>query len=141
MWGLVLGLQTMRRGEFSRFLMQPRYAYGEMGSPPVIPPCATVLYEVQVIDYLDTAQVDDFFALSPVSFVLLCGEVASGFLKACLYSSINSLLLSCICAFCIFVLLYICCIILSTRINHFKQKNNLACFWTCCHLLTCAHLM
>ncbi|KAI5608331.1 peptidyl-prolyl cis-trans isomerase FKBP6 [Silurus asotus] len=64
-WGLDIGLRTMKRGEFSRFLVQPRYAYGEMGCPPVIPPWATVLYEVQVVDYLDSAQVDEFFALSP----------------------------------------------------------------------------
>ncbi|XP_060768461.1 inactive peptidyl-prolyl cis-trans isomerase FKBP6 [Neoarius graeffei] len=63
-WGLDLGLRTMRKGEFSRFLMQPTYAYGEMGCPPLIPPWATVLYEVQVLDYLDSAQVDEFFALS-----------------------------------------------------------------------------
>lgn len=67
-WGLDLGLRTMRRGEFSRFLLKPSYAYGEMGCPPLIPPGATVLYEVQVIDYLDSAQVDEFFALLPVSF-------------------------------------------------------------------------
>lgn len=76
MWGLDLGLRTMRRGEFSRFLLHPSYAFGEMGCPPLIPPCATVLYEVQVIDYLDSAQVDEFFALSSVSFVLLCYEMA-----------------------------------------------------------------
>ncbi|TSL34525.1 Inactive peptidyl-prolyl cis-trans isomerase FKBP6 [Bagarius yarrelli] len=64
-WGLDLGLRTMRRGEFARFLIQPSYAYGEMGCPPLIPPLASVLYEVQVFDYLDSAQVDEFFALSP----------------------------------------------------------------------------
>ncbi|XP_066516538.1 inactive peptidyl-prolyl cis-trans isomerase FKBP6 [Hoplias malabaricus] len=63
--GLELGLLTMRKGEFSRFLFQPSYAFGEMGCPPLIPPVATVLYEVQVLDFLDTAQVDEFFALSP----------------------------------------------------------------------------
>ncbi|KAK3508697.1 hypothetical protein QTP70_004212 [Hemibagrus guttatus] len=64
-WGLDLGLRTMQRGEFSRFLLKPSYAYGEMGCPPLIPPGATVLYEVQVIDYLDSAKVDEFFALLP----------------------------------------------------------------------------
>uniref|UniRef100_A0A4W4E3K8 peptidylprolyl isomerase n=2 Tax=Electrophorus electricus TaxID=8005 RepID=A0A4W4E3K8_ELEEL len=63
--GLELGLLTMRRGEFSRFLLQPSYAYGEMGCPPLIPPVATLLYEVHIIDFLDSAQVDEFFALSP----------------------------------------------------------------------------
>ncbi|KAM9339025.1 inactive peptidyl-prolyl cis-trans isomerase FKBP6 [Symphorus nematophorus] len=63
--GLELGLLTMQRGEFSRFLFQPEYAYGDMGCPPFIPPGAMVLYEVQIIDYLDSGQVDDFIALSP----------------------------------------------------------------------------
>ncbi|KAK2816550.1 hypothetical protein Q7C36_022821 [Tachysurus vachellii] len=64
-WGLDVGLRTMRKGEFSRFLLKPRYAFGDMGCPPLIPPSATVLYEVQIIDYLDSAQVDEFFALLP----------------------------------------------------------------------------
>uniref|UniRef100_A0A3Q3GQ59 peptidylprolyl isomerase n=1 Tax=Kryptolebias marmoratus TaxID=37003 RepID=A0A3Q3GQ59_KRYMA len=54
----------MKRGEFSRFLFQPQYAYGDMGCPPFIPAAAAVLYEVQVLDYLDSAQVDDFIAMS-----------------------------------------------------------------------------
>ncbi|XP_076867145.1 inactive peptidyl-prolyl cis-trans isomerase FKBP6 isoform X2 [Brachyhypopomus gauderio] len=63
--GLEIGLLTMRRGEFSRFLLQPSYAFGEMGCPPLIPPVATLLYEVHVLDFLDSAQVDEFFALLP----------------------------------------------------------------------------
>ncbi|KAM9355007.1 inactive peptidyl-prolyl cis-trans isomerase FKBP6 [Pholidichthys leucotaenia] len=63
--GLEVGLLTMKKGEFSRFLFQPQYAYGERGCPPFIPAAAMVLYEVQVIDYLDSRQVDDFIALSP----------------------------------------------------------------------------
>ncbi|KAF7657690.1 hypothetical protein LDENG_00023330 [Lucifuga dentata] len=60
-----MGLQTMRKGEFSRFLFQPQYAYGEMGCPPLIPPAATILYEVQLLDFLDSGKVDDFIALDP----------------------------------------------------------------------------
>lgn len=59
--GLELGILTMRKGEYSRFLFLPEYAYGAMGCPPLIPPVATVLYEVQVLDFLDSAQVDEFF--------------------------------------------------------------------------------
>ncbi|XP_014851599.1 inactive peptidyl-prolyl cis-trans isomerase FKBP6 isoform X3 [Poecilia latipinna] len=43
--GLELGLLTMKKGEFSRFLLQPQYAYGEMGCPPFIPAAAAILYE------------------------------------------------------------------------------------------------
>lgn len=64
LYGLELGLLTMKKGEFSRFLFKPKYAYGDLGCPPHIPPCATVLYEVQVLDFLDSAQVDDFMDLT-----------------------------------------------------------------------------
>ncbi|KAF7231173.1 inactive peptidyl-prolyl cis-trans isomerase FKBP6 [Nothobranchius furzeri] len=63
--GLEMGLLTMKRGEFSRFLFQPRYAYGDMGCPPLIPASATILYEVQLLDYLDSGLVDDYVARSP----------------------------------------------------------------------------
>ncbi|XP_032441726.1 inactive peptidyl-prolyl cis-trans isomerase FKBP6 isoform X1 [Xiphophorus hellerii] len=62
--GLELGLLTMKKGEFSRFLLQPQYAYGEMGCPPFIPAAAAILYEVHVLDYLDSGQVDEFIAMS-----------------------------------------------------------------------------
>uniref|UniRef100_A0AAQ6IGD9 peptidylprolyl isomerase n=1 Tax=Anabas testudineus TaxID=64144 RepID=A0AAQ6IGD9_ANATE len=62
--GLEMGLLTMQKGEFSRFLLQPQYAYGELGCPPFIPAAAVVLYEVQILDFLDSGQVDDFMALS-----------------------------------------------------------------------------
>ncbi|XP_069014568.1 inactive peptidyl-prolyl cis-trans isomerase FKBP6 [Embiotoca jacksoni] len=63
--GLELALLTMQKGEFSRFLLQPQYAYGDLGCPPFIPAAAVVLYEVQIIDYLDSGKVDDFVSLSP----------------------------------------------------------------------------
>ncbi|XP_070843666.1 inactive peptidyl-prolyl cis-trans isomerase FKBP6 [Chaetodon trifascialis] len=63
--GLELGVLTMKKGEFSRFLFQPKYAYGNMGCPPFIPAAAVVLFEVELIDFLDTEQVDNFMALCP----------------------------------------------------------------------------
>lgn len=63
--GLELGLMTMQKGEFSRFLFQPQYAYGDIGCPPFIPPSARVLFEVHVVDYLDSGQVDSFVEMSP----------------------------------------------------------------------------
>ncbi|XP_068199419.1 inactive peptidyl-prolyl cis-trans isomerase FKBP6-like [Antennarius striatus] len=64
-YGLQMGLLTMRKGEFSRFLFQPQYAYGDMGCPPLIPPAAVVLYEVQLLDFFYTGQMEDFISLSP----------------------------------------------------------------------------
>lgn len=60
---------TMQRGEVSRFLYSPAYAYGELGCPPLIPPSAIVLFEIEMLDFLDTAESDAFFGLSLVSWL------------------------------------------------------------------------
>ncbi|XP_068610164.1 inactive peptidyl-prolyl cis-trans isomerase FKBP6-like [Brachionichthys hirsutus] len=83
--GLEMGLLTMRKDEFSRFLFQPQYAYGELGCPPLIPAAAVILYDVQVVDFFYTGQMDDFVSLSleeqiaaPVSTLLqVVGTVRS----------------------------------------------------------------
>ncbi|KAG9485794.1 hypothetical protein GDO78_008727, partial [Eleutherodactylus coqui] len=62
--GMEVSVLTMQRGELSRFLYSPDYAYGTMGCPPLIPPAATVLFEIEVLDYLDTAESDAFCELS-----------------------------------------------------------------------------
>ncbi|KAK7829185.1 hypothetical protein U0070_012656 [Myodes glareolus] len=64
LWGMELGLLSMRRGELARFLFKPTYAYGTLGCPPLIPPNATVLFEIELIDFLDSAESDKFCALS-----------------------------------------------------------------------------
>ncbi|XP_034018099.1 inactive peptidyl-prolyl cis-trans isomerase FKBP6 [Thalassophryne amazonica] len=62
--GLEIGLLTMQSGEFARFLFAPQYAYGTMGLPPIVPPAAVILYEVHMIDFLDSGKVDNFISLS-----------------------------------------------------------------------------
>lgn len=62
-----LGLLSMRRGEVARFLFKPTYAYGMLGCPPLIPPNATVLFEIELLDFLDSAESDKFCVLSAVS--------------------------------------------------------------------------
>lgn len=62
-----LGLLSMRRGELARFLFKPTYAYGTLGCPPLIPRDATVLFEIELLDFLDSAESDKFCALSSVS--------------------------------------------------------------------------
>uniref|UniRef100_H0V0N7 peptidylprolyl isomerase n=1 Tax=Cavia porcellus TaxID=10141 RepID=H0V0N7_CAVPO len=64
LWGMELGLLTMRKGELARFLFKPTYAYGALGCPPLIPPNATVLFEIELLDFLDSAESDKFCALS-----------------------------------------------------------------------------
>nr|XP_057913456.1 inactive peptidyl-prolyl cis-trans isomerase FKBP6 isoform X2 [Doryrhamphus excisus] len=63
--GMEFGLLTMRKGEFSRFLLQPCYAYGELGCPPLIPAASPVLFEIQILDIFNSGEVDDFVTLSP----------------------------------------------------------------------------
>nr|KAF6440554.1 FKBP prolyl isomerase 6 [Rousettus aegyptiacus] len=66
LWGMELGLLSMRRGELARFLFKPTYAYGTLGCPPLIPRDATVLFEIELLDFLDSAESDKFCALSSV---------------------------------------------------------------------------
>lgn len=41
-----LGVASMKVGEVCQLICKPEYAYGQAGSPPSIPPCATLLFEV-----------------------------------------------------------------------------------------------
>ncbi|XP_028938675.1 inactive peptidyl-prolyl cis-trans isomerase FKBP6 isoform X1 [Ornithorhynchus anatinus] len=61
--GMEVALLTMRKGELARFLFKPAYAYGRLGCPPLIPADATVLFEMELLDFLDSAEADKFFAL------------------------------------------------------------------------------
>lgn len=81
--GMEVGVLTMQKGELSRFLYSPAYAYGALGCPPLIPPSATVLFEVEMMDFLDTAVSDSFFVLSPVSDLCMKNKVVSNFKCHC----------------------------------------------------------
>ncbi|GCC29826.1 hypothetical protein chiPu_0008268 [Chiloscyllium punctatum] len=62
--GMELAIQTMRKGEFARFLFKPQYAYGQMGCPPRIPANATVMFELEILHVVDTLESDEYFMLS-----------------------------------------------------------------------------
>lgn len=47
-----LGVATMKKGEIARFTCRSEYAYGERGSPPKIPPNATLIFEVRRVPSL-----------------------------------------------------------------------------------------
>eukprot|EP01080_Neovahlkampfia_damariscottae_P008926 gene8926-875_t len=47
--GWELGVATMKVGEVSKFVLSPDYAYGPKGSPPTIPPNATLVFEIELI--------------------------------------------------------------------------------------------
>ncbi|XP_069689452.1 peptidyl-prolyl cis-trans isomerase FKBP4-like isoform X2 [Periplaneta americana] len=46
-----IGVATMRKREVALLTCKPEYAYGKNGSPPSIPPDATLLFEIEVIDW------------------------------------------------------------------------------------------
>ncbi|GFG28965.1 hypothetical protein Cfor_02299, partial [Coptotermes formosanus] len=47
-----IGVATMKKGEVAVLTCKPEYAYGSKGSPPTIPPDATLIFEVEVIDWV-----------------------------------------------------------------------------------------
>jgi FKBP-type peptidyl-prolyl cis-trans isomerase len=46
-----LGVATMKKGELAVLLCKSEYAYGAAGSPPKIPPNATLVFEVELFDW------------------------------------------------------------------------------------------
>ena len=49
--GLDDGIQTMSVGQVARFIVPPSLAYGEKGYLPVIPPNATLTYDLELIAF------------------------------------------------------------------------------------------
>ncbi|KAJ3601859.1 hypothetical protein NHX12_029621 [Muraenolepis orangiensis] len=48
-WDLIV--KTMQKGEVCSLLCTPDYAYGASGNPPKVPPNASLLYEVELLDF------------------------------------------------------------------------------------------
>lgn len=49
--GLEMAISQMSVGQICTVTIPPRLAYGESGYLPVVPPDATVVYEVELIDF------------------------------------------------------------------------------------------
>jgi FKBP-type peptidyl-prolyl cis-trans isomerase len=50
--GWVEGFQLMRAGGSYRFFLHPQLAYGEIGQKPDIPPNATLIYDVELVEIM-----------------------------------------------------------------------------------------
>ncbi|XP_042211191.1 inactive peptidyl-prolyl cis-trans isomerase FKBP6-like [Homarus americanus] len=62
--GLNVAIKTMRKNEKARFLISPEYAFGEMGCQPRIPSNETILYEIDVLYFVDCAAADAYSGLN-----------------------------------------------------------------------------
>ena len=56
--GWDMGVATMKLGELCELECSAEYAYGEHGSPPKIPPNATLIFEVELLDYTEKVEGD-----------------------------------------------------------------------------------
>ncbi|XP_037515888.1 inactive peptidyl-prolyl cis-trans isomerase FKBP6 [Rhipicephalus sanguineus] len=52
--GLAIAVRSMRRGEECRVVVSPKYGFGDMGCQPRIPPRATLVYELTLLNFIET---------------------------------------------------------------------------------------
>lgn len=51
--GWDIGVASMKKGEKAKFTIAPKYAYGASGSGTDIPPNATLIFEIELLDFID----------------------------------------------------------------------------------------
>lgn len=55
--GFAEGLKLMKKGGVYRLRIPPKLGYGERGSPPAIPPNATLEFDVAMVDFMPEATI------------------------------------------------------------------------------------
>ena len=63
-----MGIATMTKGEKAILTAAPEYAYGKNGYPPVIPKNATLIFEVELLEFKD----DDRKPISWIVTLIIC---------------------------------------------------------------------
>lgn len=56
--GWDLGVASMKKGEVAKFTLAPEFAYGERGSPPKIPENASLVFNIELVNFVS---MDDLF--------------------------------------------------------------------------------
>lgn len=77
--GWEVALSSMRVGELSTVTCAPQYAYGEKGIPPMIPPSATLTFEVELIGTQGAAAEAATFADDNPNAPRTPGDIASAY--------------------------------------------------------------
>ncbi|CAG7836854.1 unnamed protein product [Allacma fusca] len=62
--GLQIGLKTMCIGEISKFMINPIFAFGEMGCPPRIPAGARIVFTVELLRFVPKEKFADVLHMS-----------------------------------------------------------------------------
>ena len=57
--GWDIGVASMNKGEKARFTLLPEYAYGKQGAGADIPPNSTLVFDVELIDFIDKPGIDN----------------------------------------------------------------------------------
>lgn len=50
-------MKTMKKGEKAVLTIKPEYGYGSQGSPPTIPANATLIFEVELMDWKSVSDI------------------------------------------------------------------------------------
>lgn len=58
--GLDASVATMKKREKSQFIFDPAYYCGKYGCPPRVPPETPVLFEIEVISFIEANAYDEF---------------------------------------------------------------------------------
>lgn len=63
--GLDIAVATMKKGELSQILVGPDYAFGKLGVVPRIPPNATVMFKLELLNFVEHAGIEDYDLMTP----------------------------------------------------------------------------